>query len=288
MINRIICLSFMVLFICSVSALTFDWGMKYGAGVGSAYGSEINYKLQYDFYVLSLDNSTTPLGHYLVQSKHGSIGVAQNAGLYFTFPLHQDITDISLQTELIWQRYNYKYSFDKAVPQITDSLLAGLFNHNLNGEIDTQIDYITIPVLFMLHQGIKRDPELNKTRVGVFTYAGPSFSVLINHENTPQNGVVDLNNSVADFIYTSQNDTDAIHSFICKKKTSATDKMVDLKYGFVIGMGWNLQDLMQWGIGKDEWVIDTRFEFNINELGDAMSKTNFKLYSAIVSLGYKF
>jgi hypothetical protein len=288
MINRVFCLSFLILFICSVSALTFDWGMKYGAGIGSVYGNELNYKLQYDFSTLTYDHSSSPLGHYINLSKHGSIGISQNLGFFFRFPIHQAVTNIYLQPELLWQHYNYRYEFDKSLPQISDSLLAGLFNHALSGEVETQIDYLTIPVLLMLHQNITRDMETNKTHIGVFSYFGPSFSVLINNKNTHNNGVADLDNSINDMISTSQNDADTLHSFTYKKISSATDELVAIKYGFVVGLGWNLKDLFLWGFGKDEWVLDIRFDFNINELGNSMTQKDFKLYSSIVSLGYKF
>jgi hypothetical protein len=268
--------------------MTFDWGLKYGAGAGSTYGNEMNYKLRYDFSTLAYDHSTQQYGQYMIQSKHSSIGIVQNLGLYFTFPIHQAETNLLIQPELLWQHYSYQYSFDKAMPQISDSLLAGLFNHALTGNIATQLDYITIPVLFKLEQDITRDMQINTTRVGVFSYFGPSFSVLFNHKNTNNNGVADLDNAIQDFVSTSQNDADTLHAFTFKRISSASDRLVTFKYGFVIGLGWNLKDLMRWGIGKDEWVIDFRFDFNINELGDSMTKNDFKLYSAIASLGYKF
>jgi hypothetical protein len=288
MINRIICLSFLILFLYSLSAVTFDWGLKYGAGVGSTYGEEQNYKLQYRFSSVAYDGSSSPLGTYVIQSKHSSIGLAQNMGLYFTFPIHEDVTNFKIQTEILWQHYDFHYSFDKENPQISDSLLAGLFNHSLTGDIETQIDYITIPVLFMLHQDITRDLQINRTRAGFFSYAGPSISFLVNHKNILNNGVEFLDDSINDFVATSQTDSDTLQSFRASKISSTTDDLVTLKYGFVIGLGWNLKELFQWGIGKDEWLIDFRFDFNINELGNSMTKNDFKLYSAICSIGYKF
>ncbi len=274
------------------SPQTFNWGMKYGAGVGSIWGNELNYKLRYEFYIQDSDQSLHPMGRYTNTSKHGSIGTSQNLGLFFSFPMHQAATTILLQPEILWQRYSYSYSFDNQYPDFieynSDSIVVSLFNHSLTGYVDTQLDYVTVPILLMLQQNISRYTEKRTKKFSVFSYVGPSFSFLMNHKNNRSPRLDDLEDDMNQLVLDSQNDTDNYHSFIYKKISTATDDMLNLKYGFIVGFGWKLNDLYQWDIGKNEWSLDFRFDFNINDLSDTMTNSDFQLYSSTVSLGYRF
>ncbi len=284
MYKRVILLSLSLVAIVGLFSLDYDWGVKYGVGLSSISGSDAAYNLHYD--IRSIGAAETSFGYLNLESDEADNGISHSFGAYITSMLTKKQDSIWLQSELIWQRYNYSYNFEGRELQTDNLVLANAFADTLNGKIKQTMDYITIPVLFKL----KQDSHANTVDGhydGAYIYFGPSLSVLINNSSEKYRGVKALEDDIADFVAASYNDADSTHRYASSRKESGGDKVLFHKTDLVFGMGFNIKNIFNMGIGKDEFNIDFRFNTGMYPVGDASSKTEFKLYSAMLSLGVK-
>ncbi|MBM4399636.1 MAG: hypothetical protein FJ041_04830, partial [Candidatus Cloacimonetes bacterium] len=97
-----------------------------------------------------------------------------------------------------------------------------------------------------------------------------------------------LDNAVETLIANTLTDADTLRYYEYTKAPVSAENLVPIKYDLVFGFGWNIRDALKAGCGTDEWVIDFRFNLNVNPLGDSVTGNNFKLYNGLASIGYKF
>jgi len=278
MLNKLILIACILFTSFGLFSFTYEWGIKYGAGVSSIHGKDLDYHLQYNFVNEDTEASSSLT---LMSNKH-KFGFAQNFGLFATFPLCSDVNTFLIQPEILWQRYSNYYWFKDVTPATDDLMLAGQFGGSVNGTVLSRMDYVTVPVLFKLQQGKPEDLKENRAIVSMFGYFGPSFSYLLDSNTYKKNDILDLDDQIQDFVDNPDND------YTYAEAETPLDNLIGLKYDLVLGFGWNLKDVIRAGCCKDEWVIDARFNLNLNALGDGDTDNNFKLYSALLSLGYKF
>lgn len=282
MFKRAIILSIFLFTVMGLFALTYDWGIKYGAGLSSICGKDLRYNLHYD--ITAIDSLTSDFGYLDLNSNKARSGISQNCGLYFNTTLLKRVDSISMQAEVLWHRYEYSYNFKNKALTTNNIMLSTEFADTLRGSINQTIDYITVPVLIKLNQGLESDyPDKNYN--GAYVYFGPSFSIKLDNKTTEHKGIKALDDNVDAFILKSYNDANETQVLASNKRTSASEKVISQKIDFVFGMGFKLKDLFEMGFGKDEFFIDCRFDFGINPIGDAYNYKDIKLYSTILSLG---
>ena len=272
-------------------SVDLDWGVKYAAGWSSIHGKDVNYKLQYDVtnYVTDPSNNVIAYdeGYMKVKSNQQKYGMSQAAGLFVTFPVAKGVHTLLFQPEINWQRYTYSYQFNHRIPDTNSFLLQAVYPYHVDGHIDATMDYINVPLLFKMQKDDPEDTKENQAITSMFGYIGPSVSYLINSKVSYQGDLKTLDSSIRNFTQNSLTDADTLGYFTYAKLPFGVDKISKLKYDIVFGFGWNLKNVLKLNCQKDEWVIDTRFNLNINKLGDVADGDNFKLYNILLTIGYK-
>ncbi|MDY0151989.1 MAG: outer membrane beta-barrel protein, partial [Candidatus Cloacimonas sp.] len=165
-------------------------------------------------------------------------------------------------------------------------LLATEFADTLSGEITHTQDYLTIPVLIRLQQNVASAAS-GGNYLGAFVYAGPSMSLLLSNTSHKYQGIQALDAAINDFVESSQTDSDLTQYYTSQELESGADKLLPYKFDFVLGIGFGLQNLFKFGVGKDSIILDCRFTTGINSIGNAPVRTAFKLSSVVFSLGVK-
>lgn len=267
-----------------LGATEFDWGLKYGLGSSSMHGSSEAYELRYDLFKHT--PSMVNPGYVMIRSKENSSGFSQNAGVYASLLLSRKTDSLKLRSELLWHRYVYSHEFKDAIPSASSLLLAQTFGDTLKGRIEGTVDYITIPVLLSLHQELSEEKK-TKNFQGAFVYLGPSFSFLLNQEQASYGGVGAMDQHVNNFVENSLIDSDPATYYSSQKQKVGSDSFVSTKTDLVIGAGFTLKDILQLGIGKDEFIFDFRYTIGMNELGDSGIRDALTLRSFMFSIGYR-
>jgi hypothetical protein len=270
-----------------VFSLDYEWGVKYSLGMSQIHGKDLNYTSHYDFESTLNDTLTFDAGYVEIRSNRQKHGLSQNAGVFFSFPLTSAETTLLFQPELLWQRYSYSYWFKDRYLDTNNFMIGGSLWDKVNGYAYSTIDYITVPMLFKMQQNNPPEVAANHAIVSMYGYFGPSVSFLIDNKVTLQKDVKTFDNNVQTLVEDSQNDADLTQYYTYDKTPSSAEELASMKYDLVFGFGWNLRDALKIGWGKDEWVLDFRFNLNINPIGDSVTNKNFKLYNGLVSLGYK-
>ncbi len=282
---RSVLITVLVLFsIGCLWSLDIDWGLKYGIGGSELFGSDSDYELRYD--LKELGASPGDLGYLRMRSQENEAGLSHNAGLYGSVLLTRKVDSIRLHTEILWQRLAYSHKFTGAVPLTNSALLSQSFADSLKGSITGTADYITIPVMFSLNQELTAD-EREGNYQGAFIYGGASVSMLLNQNSELEGGVNALDSSVQDFTQDSLTDSDPTSYYTSERLESGSDKFGSTKTDLIVGAGFRLKDIFQFGIGKDEFVFDLRLTFGMNKLGDSGVRDAVKLRSLIFSIGAK-
>lgn len=268
----------------SLWSLDLDWGIKYGMGSSTLHGDDSAYELNYELY----EHGTNPgyLGYIRLRSHENKDGLAQNAGLYASLPIVRQTHSVRLHTELLWHRYKYNYHFMEHAPSVSNLILASVFADTLTGRIEGTADYLSIPIFISFNQGLPEE-QLQKSYQGAHIYVGPSFSLLMNQENNLYGGIEALEQQVKSFTTASLNDGTPDDYYSYEKKQSGSDEFTDFKTDLVVGAGFALKDIFQFGIGKDEFVFDFRFTMALNDLGNAGFRDAITLRSIMFSLGCK-
>jgi hypothetical protein len=265
-----------------LGATEFNWGIKYGIGNSSLHGSDKAYELRYDIF----EHTATAMnpGYVVIRSKENSGGFSQNAGAYASILLARKTDSVRLNTELLWQRFVYNHEFKEAIPGSSSLILAQSFGDTLRGRIEGSADYITIPLLISLHQELSEEKKLQHYQ-GAFVYLGPSVSFLVNQERAAFGGIAALDKQVESFVQDSLNDADPATYYSAQRQKVGSDAFVSTKTDLVIGVGFTLKDILQFGIGKDEFVFDFRYTIGMNDLGDSGIRDAFTLRSIMLSVG---
>ncbi len=278
---------FLLLIITCTMLFSFDWGIKYGAGLSENYGDNSAYNLLYNLTVVTNDTIFTNAGSLNHVANHRKSGLAHNAGLFFVLPLTGDVNEFQIQTEITWQRYNFSSKFERVYPMPSGGILAAAFPDFVNGSVCSTIDYVTVPFLFRMQQDKPAFQDTNEAIVGYFGYVGPSVSYMFNHEITNKDGIKELDDAIKKLVADSETDFVTNQNYTYTKYENSTDKIKKIKYDMVFGFGWNLQNVLKIGLKRDAFVLDARFNLNLNQIGDADINNSYKLISGIVSLGYK-
>ncbi len=276
-----IALILMLTFFCQLSGMEFEWGIKYGAGLSSLSGDESDHELRYEIQKQS--NVMEDVGYLRIRSAETKSNLAQNLGIYTSFLLSKDAHSLWFQPELLWQRYTYRYDFFGKMPETNSILLVAEFADTLNGHIDKTMDYLTLPLLFKMKQGLSAE-ELQGSYQGAYMYFGPSASFLLDNRATYHKGINALERKIDTFV-TDQ--SDATTTYSRHRVESGSDKLLDYKVDLVIGMGIGIKDIFRMGLGNDEFILDLRITAGLHSLGDAPARQAFNLRSAVLSLGYK-
>ncbi len=274
MIKRILLISGLILVFCTLSAQTFEWGARYLGGVSSIFGANDSYILQYD-----LDVSGVHHARLSTQSEAAHWRYSQGAGLYFMKRISKGVDSIWLQPELLWKRHSYGYDFDNSLIDLDNPAIAASFPSQIQGSIDHTVDYLSIPLLIKMRQDIPEDRH-NDQFQGAYIYFGPAYSALLNHKQSTSEGAADLANEV--YNYLTANPGMDFEQF-----ENASDTLVSHSLDVVVGMGFQLQDVFKVGLRKDTFSFDIRGDMSVFTSGDSEQRNNFRLYSVMLSLGYR-
>jgi len=288
MLNRLILIASLLVLMTGLFSAEPEWGIRYGAGISTIYGENMNYTLQYDFTRVLLNQQADRDLYLRVRSGQQRADFAQSAGLFFAIPIASEINTLFLQPELIWQNYSYRYRFREVSVESNDLSLSSIHPAPVDGYIKATMDYVTVPFLLKLQQGYPRLMDENRSIFTMYGYAGPSISFLISNDTEQMEGIDDLNTTIVNFSANSMTDADTTMYYTYARRKTAADEVVALKYGLVLGFGWNFTDVLKTGLGKDEWTLDVRFDIGLNPLGDTDYSKNFKLCGILGSIGYKF
>ncbi|MBM4399633.1 MAG: outer membrane beta-barrel protein [Candidatus Cloacimonetes bacterium] len=288
MCNKFFFLIILLSLSLTMFASDFEWGIKYGAGVSQIHGSNLNYNLHYDFTKMDINNQIVDGGYFEVTSNKQKHGLSHNAGIFFTYPLTADRNELLFQPEILWQRYTYSYWFKDCYPVTNNYGLTWPIWGKVNGTVESRLDYVSVPLLIKMQQDKPEDTKDNHAIVSMFGYIGPSISYLFDNKTTNRKGIKTLDNAVETLIANTLTDADIHQYYEYTKALVSADKLIKIKYDLVFGFGWNIIDALKAGCGTDEWVIDFRFNLNVNPLGDSVTGNNFKLYNGLASIGYKF
>jgi len=260
--------------ICTLNAQTFEWGIRYMGGVSSALGKNDSQILDYN-----LDDSGAHLASLSVESDAADLAFAQGAGFYFMKRIAKGKDSLWLQPELLWQRYGLSYEFDSATLQSDNPAIAASFAPTIDGRVDHTIDYFSVPLLIKLRQEMPEDRKDEQFQ-GAYLYFGPAYSYLLEHTQTYKSGVKDL-----------ADDIDALLAlnpgYNTVQSESGPDKLVTHQFNLVVGTGFQLKDVFRLGLYKDTFSIDLRADINMFKAGDAAERKDFRLFSAMLSLGYR-
>lgn len=286
MCKKAVLLSMFIVAVIGIYALEYNWGLKYGAGVSSAFGDDSRYTLHYNFMSIDNANVSSHLGYLNMDSRKAANGFSQSLGPYAEIQVAKKLDSVWLLTELQWHRYNYSYVFSGDAFNTDNLLLASAFADTLEGSIDQTLDYLTLPLLVKLKQ--ESIASANSEHYdGAYIYFGPALSVLINNHSSSRKGIKALDANVADFVSASYTDSDPSAVYASSKSKSASDKVLAHKIDFVLGAGFNLKNLFNFGIGKDEIFLDFRANTGLYPIGNADSRTDFRVYSLLFTLGVK-
>jgi len=257
-----------------LGAETFEWGIRYMGGISSAFGEDDSHTLRYE-----IENAGVHLAYLETESNTADLTYAQGAGFYFMQCISKEKDSLWFQPELLWQRYGVRYEFEQA-PLVGDNpaVLAN-FAPTINGHIDYTSDYISVPLLLRLKQELPEEQKQNQYQ-GAYIYFGPAYSYLLQQNKRIRSGVKLLDEDIAAFVSTNPGS----HAEL---QESGMDKIVTHQLRLVVGTGIQLKDVFKLGLYKDTFNIDLRADMNMFKVGDAGQSKDFKLYSAMLSLGYK-
>jgi hypothetical protein len=272
--KRALLLLLPILVFCTLGAQTFEWGVRYMGGVSSLMGADDSYVLHYD-----LHDSGTYYGYLKAESETASVGYAQGAGLYFMKRLTKEQDSIWLQPELLWHRYSFNYDFENRAMSSDNALLSVAFADTLKGSIHHTVDYISIPLLFKLRQEMPENRK-NEQFQGAYLYFGPSYSFLLEQTQSYKDGIKDFESDLESYVAGNP----GMSSGLCE---NGADQLLSHKLDLVVGTGFQLQDVFNLGLGKDTFSIDLRADVNLYSIGDAGMRKDFRMYSAMLSLGYR-
>jgi hypothetical protein len=273
-----------ILFIVSCSilgAVDFDWGLKYGMGSSNLQGADRDYEIHYDFYEHSI--ASDYLGNVVLRSNRNNGGLSQNAGLYASLRIFKGIDSISLQSEVFWHRYAYIQEFKDVSPYASIYLLAETFSGDLQGEIIGTADYLSLPLLIRLNQELSEEQK-QKSYQGAFIYAGPSISWLLEHKTEASGSISALDKQVQSFVQESFSDSDPASYYSCQRRLSGSDNFAAHKMDLILGAGFTLKDLFQFGIGSDEFTFDLRYSMGLTDLGDSNLRNAIRLQAIMLSI----
>ena len=276
-----------VFFLVALSAgmlwsIDLEWGLKYGLGSSNLSGSEKGYELGYD--ISSVGAVNAPFGYLTLTSATTEAGTAQNAGVFCSFQVARKTDALRLQAELNWERFRYKYLFEESALSTDNLLLATEFPDTLKGSIRGTVDYLSLPLLIRLQQGLSEEQKDGQFQ-GAYIYLGPSIGFVISNQSASQGGIKALESDLDEFVLASQTDSDLSQSYASVKRESGTDKMLSYKTDLVMGLGFGLKDIFQLGIGKDGFVFDLRYTLGLHDLGKAPVNKAFRMRSIVVSIG---
>ena len=283
MYKKTVILSVMALVFCCLWSYDVDWGIKYGMGTSNIYGDESHYEINYDISTV-VSGVSSEYGYLRLESPTNEHGSSHNVGVYSSIRLTNNHDSIRLQSEMIWQRFNYTQKFEGRALNTNNLQLATEFADTLSGKITRTQDYLTIPVLLRLQQEVASDAN-GGSYTGAFIYAGPSISLLLSNKSTKHQGIKALDADVAELVGNSQTDSDLTQNYTSQYHENGADELLPYKFDLVMGFGFGMKDLFNFGVGKDSFILDCRFTTGINSIGDAPIRNAFKLRSFIVSLG---
>jgi hypothetical protein len=277
----------LIVIICSLSWLgaeNLEWGLKYGIGTSSLQGADRDYQLRYDI----TQHGVTPgdLGYIVLRSNDRASGVSQAAGVYLSTMLFRKTDSIRLKSELIWQRFQYEQVFKDVTPAVSSPVLAARFSDALRGSVLSKVDYLALPVLISFNQELAEEQK-EKSYQGAFIYGGPSFSLLLKHDAKAEAGIQALDQRVRLFTQESATDGDPSSYYTYQRRNSGSDDFVKSKTDLVLGAGFALKDVFQFGIGKDEFIFDLRYTLSLNDLGDGDARNALRLNSFMFNVSCK-
>lgn len=262
----------------------FEWGVKYGLGGSSVIGEDAAHEIRYDISTEGV--SPGDLGYLRLQSADTEGKTSHNAGLYCSFQLARKVDSVRLRTELVWHRYSYSYLYKGRAVDTNSLLLAADFGDTLTGHVDQTTDYLSLPVLFTLKQELSAEDKKGNYQ-GAFVYFGPSLSLLIGNKQTATGGVGALDGRVDDFVQASYTDADPTQNYASQAVNSDSDKLLAYKADLVVGLGFGLKDLFQFGIGKDEYEFDLRLTTGLHSLGNGDQRKALAFRSVVFSIGIR-
>jgi len=270
----IICLASMG----SLWSLDLAWGIKYGIGSSTMHGNDRDYEIRYDseYYADHSDD-----GSLIVRSQEVKDGFSQNAGLYASTKLLKKTDSLGLRAELLWHRHVFNAQFKDALISTSSVYLTENYAGNVSGRVEHTADYLSLPILISLNQELTEE-QITKSFQGANVYLGPSFSFLMKQSRSTFGGVHALETElnfpegvvVGDPTY-----------YVDTRVPNGTDELQSLKTDFVIGAGFTLKDILGFGLGKDVFDFDFRFNLGLNELGDADYRDVITLRSIMFSVG---
>ena len=263
-----------------LGAADFNWGIKYGLGSSTLHGVDRDYDLSYDFYLHDYSSGTSYDGRLTVRSQESKDGLAQNAGLYASTKLFRKTDSIGLRAELLWHRYVFNHHFNDAEINAGSIYLAETFPGTVSGRVQHTVDYLTLPVLISMNQELS-EAQKEKSYQGAFVYLGPSFSYKLDQSRSSYGGIKGFQRLTAGDQAT--NFTDPYHT--SEKLPNGIEELNSLKTDLVVGAGFTLKDILQFGLGKDEFVFDFRFTMGMGDLGDAGIRDAVNLRSIMFSIG---
>jgi len=250
--KRALLLLLPILVFCTLGAQTFEWGVRYMGGVSSLMGADDSYVLHYDLH---------------------------DSGTYYGYLKAESEDSIWLQPELLWHRYSFNYDFENRAMSSDNALLSVAFADTLKGSIHHTVDYISIPLLFKLRQEMPENRK-NEQFQGAYLYFGPSYSFLLEQTQSYKDGIKDFESDLESYVAGNP----GMSSRLCE---NGADQLLSHKLDLVVGTGFQLQDVFNLGLGKDTFSIDLRADVNLYSIGDAGMRKDFRMYSAMLSLGYR-
>lgn len=270
----IICLASMG----SLWSLDLAWGIKYGIGSSTMHGNDRDYEIRYDseYYADHSDD-----GSLIVRSQEVKDGFSQNAGLYASTKLLKKTDSLGLRAELLWHRHVFNAQFKDALISTSSVYLTENYAGNVSGRVEHTADYLSLPILISLNQELTEE-QLHKSFQGANLYLGPSFSFLIDQSRNTFGGV----HAMETELETQYTVPGTIVTYYKNERVpNGTDDLQSLKTDFVIGAGFTLQDIFGFGLGKDVFDFDFRFNLGLNELGDSGYRDAVTLRSIMFSVG---
>jgi len=265
---------FVMMLIGGISAESFEWGIRYMGGISSTFGKDDNHTLRYE-----IDDSGAHLAYLEAESQSATPAYAQGAGFYFMKRISKGKDSLWLQPELLWQRYGLRHEYDQAALDSDNLAVLAGFAPTLDGRIDHTVDFISVPLLVKLRQEIPEDRRDEQFQ-GAYIYFGPAYSYLLQQTRKSKSGVKQLDEDISAYVAANP-------GYSYETIESGMDKLVTHQFSTVIGTGFQIKDVFRLGLYKDTFSIDLRADMSMFTIGDAGQSKDFRLYSAMLSLGYR-
>ncbi|HQQ68067.1 MAG TPA: hypothetical protein PLX77_04490, partial [Candidatus Cloacimonadota bacterium] len=259
-------------------SLDLAWGIKYGIGSSTLHGNDRDYEINYDSECYP---SHTDYGRLTVRSQKAKDGFSQNAGLYASTKLLKKTDSLGLRAELLWHRHVFNAQFNDAPISTGSVYLTENYAGNVSGRVEHTADYLSLPILISLNQELTEE-QINKSFQGANVYLGPSFSFLMDQSRSSFGGVHALETAL-ETPYTVPGSI--VTYYENQRVSNGTDELQSLKTDFVLGAGFTLKDIFGFGLGKDVFDFDFRFNLGLNELGDSGYRDAVTLRSIMFSVG---